>query len=470
MATQPLKDVFSSEGKAELTRILQLLQEADKAFRKLNDVENAASLDIHKEGYSLNHCIRWGLQSAEDLNEAVGNPEPPELIFGEAKMELGVIALNEFGAVHETFSDERARSLWCAEQDATVDTFFYLDVQGQVKDYGIAATGKDALEDLEEDELDVYVIVTGEATEPEDESVPGAYLVQVSLKKAVVIENLTDEQQSAIATAVLDKFHRSRVIGMLEDFDIAVHLSNGEVIGEDPEISKPSKIVLKADYCGQVNPDNVPFEFEGKSELLEAETSNSEFDNRVEALPLLKLQAGAAYTLYLVASKAIQDASVIEVNWDQVHQDVFAKAVGQDKQPADKVLDAIKQHSPGAVTAEQLAAVKAMGDAMKVTTGNAIAVKFESRWEEGVISTDAKLDLDTGIVFDIADSDAGSENESLIGEFVLVGNREVAVELEPDNNYRIDAPTLAAIKVEVNSIAGDRNRGVSSRRDDEPSR
>ena len=457
MANQPLKDVFTPEGKAELTRIVQLLQEADKAFKKLNDVENAASLDIHKEGYSLNHCIRWGLQSAEDLNEAVGNPEPPELVDSETEVQLGVLALNEFGAVYETFTDERARSLWCAEQDATIDTFFYLDVQGQVKDYGIAATGKDALEDLEEDELDVYVVVTGEATESEDESVPGAYLVQVSLKKAVVIENLTDEQQSTIATAVLDKFHRSRVIGMLEDFGIEVHLSNGEMIEEDPDISKPSKIVLEADYCGQVNLADVPFEFEGKAELLEAETSNSEFDNRVEALPLLKQQAGAAYTLYQVASKAIQDAGD-DVDWGRVHQDVFAKAVGQDQQPVARVLEVIKEHSPGAVTPEQIAAVNAIGESMKVTTSNAIAVTFESRWEEGVISTDAKLDLETGIVFDITESDAGAGYEHLIGEFVHVGDREVAVELEPDNHYRIDAPTLAAIRAEVKSIAGDRNK------------
>jgi hypothetical protein len=81
---------------------------------------------------------------------------------------------------------------------------------------------------------------------------------------------------------------------------------------------------------------------------------------------------------------------------------------------------------------------------------NTIAVIFESRWEEGFVSTDARLDLDTGIVYEIVESDAGSEYEHLIGEFVLVGDREVAVELEPDDKYRIDAPTLAAIKVEVN--------------------
>ena len=83
------------------------------------------------------------------------------------------------------------------------------------------------------------------------------------------------------------------------------------------------------------------------------------FDSRVDALPRLQQQAGAAYTLHQVASKALQDASgdAHAVDWGQVHQDVFAKAVGQDKQPAAAVLEAIKRHSPGAITPEQIAAV-----------------------------------------------------------------------------------------------------------------
>lgn len=90
---------------------------------------------------------------------------------------------------------------------------------------------------------------------------------------------------------------------------------------------------------------------------------------------------------------------------------------------------------------------------------DAIGVTFESRWEEGVISTDAKLDLETGVVFDIVESNAGPEYEHLIGEFVIFGEREVAIELEPDDNYRIDAPTLAAIKIEAGESANKRPRG-----------
>jgi len=95
---------------------------------------------------------------------------------------------------------------------------------------------------------------------------------------------------------------------------------------------------------------------------------NSLRDDRVEALPLLQKQAGAAYTLYGVATKALQGAAgdANAVDWVQVHRDVLDKAVRQDQQPIDQVLAAIKAHSPGAVTAEQIAAVEAVGDARKM--------------------------------------------------------------------------------------------------------
>ena len=101
---------------------------------------------------------------------------------------------------------------------------------------------------------------------------------------------------------------------------------------------------------------------------LPATTVQAEFDARVDALPRLQQQAGAAYTLYQIATKALQDASgdANAVDWDQVHRDVFAKAVGQDKQPVAQVLEAIKRHSPGAVTPEQIAAVEALEESRKV--------------------------------------------------------------------------------------------------------
>jgi len=277
MSNNSIKSTFTPQGKSEITRILQLLQEANKVFKELNADENAASLDFHTAGNSLNHCIRWGLQAAEDINEAVGNPTPPEVTIDEIKTQLGVLVLNSGGVEYETFADERSRSVWCSEQDASVDTFFFMDVKGFLLDCGLATTGKDALADLEEDELDVYVIVTGDATDPEDDSLPGAYLINVSLKKAVLVENLTKEQESAIAKAVLVSFHDHQGIENLDDFDIAVHLSNGAMIHDsdnDTEVGKPNELVTVAEHYGKVSIDEVPFDFEGKDELLDAETGD----------------------------------------------------------------------------------------------------------------------------------------------------------------------------------------------------
>lgn len=80
---------------------------------------------------------------------------------------------------------------------------------------------------------------------------------------------------------------------------------------------------------------------------------------------------------------------------------------------------------------------------------NTVPVQFESRWEEGVVTTRARLDLDTGVVFEIELSHDGDQYENLIGEYVLIGNREIGVELEPDNNYRLDVATLAAVRAEI---------------------
>ncbi|MDK2126697.1 hypothetical protein [Parachitinimonas caeni] len=80
---------------------------------------------------------------------------------------------------------------------------------------------------------------------------------------------------------------------------------------------------------------------------------------------------------------------------------------------------------------------------------NTISVQFASRWEEGQITTSALLDLDTGIVSAIDQSGDGDHYQHLIGQFILIGDKEIAVQLEPDDSYRIDAPALAAIRDEA---------------------
>ena len=59
---------FTPEGKAAIAKILRCMQEAQEAFATLSNEENKACFDFHAEGASLNHCVRWGLTAAEEIN------------------------------------------------------------------------------------------------------------------------------------------------------------------------------------------------------------------------------------------------------------------------------------------------------------------------------------------------------------------------------------------------------------------
>lgn len=99
----------------------------------------------------------------------------------------------------------------------------------------------------------VFVIVTGSASEEEDDAVQGIY--QFSVAPADV--DLADPLHcSATATAVLDSFHEHQGISMLDDFEIKLVLSDGRVIGEH----EPHVVDLAggAEHQGKVDPKDVP--------------------------------------------------------------------------------------------------------------------------------------------------------------------------------------------------------------------
>lgn len=60
----------TEECNKKLMKIQELFDEADTIFNTMTDVENHAMLNFHEEGTSLNHCIRWGFQAANELVEA----------------------------------------------------------------------------------------------------------------------------------------------------------------------------------------------------------------------------------------------------------------------------------------------------------------------------------------------------------------------------------------------------------------
>lgn len=63
---------FTVDGEKAVCEILQHMQAASAAIARLNAVENKTCFDFHSEGASLNHCIRWGTQAADDIHTALG--------------------------------------------------------------------------------------------------------------------------------------------------------------------------------------------------------------------------------------------------------------------------------------------------------------------------------------------------------------------------------------------------------------
>jgi hypothetical protein len=66
-------------------------------------------------------------------------------------------------------------------------------------------------------------------------------------------------------------------------------------------------------------------------------------------------------------------------------------------------------------------------------------VEYQSQWEEGFCDSKAKLDLKTGEVFDIEDSNVGEDFELHLRDVIFTTNgTEVLVEDFNDFDYAID--------------------------------
>jgi hypothetical protein len=111
--------------------------------------------------------------------------------------------------------------------------------------------------------LDCYVEVTGEASEADDEGVQGVYHIEVYLDRQVTLDELTSNEKSEIATAVLDSFHDKQGISVLDDFTISARLPNGSVIAEGDDVPATG-LIQRAVHLGQINESDLPFELPGR--------------------------------------------------------------------------------------------------------------------------------------------------------------------------------------------------------------
>jgi hypothetical protein len=67
---------FTPQGILALAEVKKHMDAAAEAFSRLNATENHACLDFHHEHSSLNHCVRWGQQAAEELLIEVNAEKP----------------------------------------------------------------------------------------------------------------------------------------------------------------------------------------------------------------------------------------------------------------------------------------------------------------------------------------------------------------------------------------------------------
>lgn len=64
-----------------------------------------------------------------------------------------------------------------------------------------------------------------------------------------------------------------------------------------------------------------------------------------------------------------------------------------------------------------------------------ILVEFNSNWEEGTVTSEAQLNLETGEITDIVVSDEGVEFEHLLSETIEAGGLTATVEANENGDY-----------------------------------
>lgn len=91
------------------------------------------------------------------------------------------------------------------------------------------------------------------------------------------------------------------------------------------------------------------------------EPSEQARQERLEALHGLEAMAGTSYTLWQVATQAIElQGSAEAVDWDAVHAEVLRRSVVENGQPAGIALAVLAESSPGVTTAASQAALRLM--------------------------------------------------------------------------------------------------------------
>lgn len=75
---------FSQSSISSMSTIQEALKKAEDLFRSLSEEEKQQIHAFHNENYSLNHCIRWGVQAIDEIIEQL-----PSQTSESASLEVG---------------------------------------------------------------------------------------------------------------------------------------------------------------------------------------------------------------------------------------------------------------------------------------------------------------------------------------------------------------------------------------------
>lgn len=106
--------------------------------------------------------------------------------------------------------------------------------------------------------FDVYVHVQGTPTHPDDEGLPGVYLVEVQAPSITSLEGLQEPHRGEIAGAVLDEFHHNQGIEELDPFTITAYASDGSRLDEPEGAIEETGLIGSCSYVGDVPNDQLP--------------------------------------------------------------------------------------------------------------------------------------------------------------------------------------------------------------------
>lgn len=185
----------------QVKEIESLLKKVDEIYNGLSDELQDDIRKMHNEGYSLDHCIRWGLQASEEIVDEASKTT-------EKKLPMTV---KDFMQTREDPYDE----LTCYDKD--IDSEFYMYLKEPVEEESMSQLDKDlAITDKFEECLMEHVMVTDIIDEDTVEVGLYEFLENpeiVEYAKENMYPQMKDKENYLVSEYLFDKIYESLSYG-----------------------------------------------------------------------------------------------------------------------------------------------------------------------------------------------------------------------------------------------------------------